>query len=201
MSIDLSIIIVNWNTRDYLRRCLASIQACPPNVAHEVIVVDNASVDGSADMVREEFSGVILIANDENQCYAEGNNQGIKVSTGAYVLLLNPDTEVTLGALDSILAFGRSHANAAAVGCRLIGPDGRVQRSCRSFPDPLGVLFEYTRLSRVFPSNKRIGAYRMTWFDYDHEAEVDQPMGSCLLLSRKAIEDVGMFDQDFPIFF
>lgn len=198
---DLSVIIVNWNTRDYLSACLHSIKANPPGCAHEVIVVDNASADGSADMVRERFPWVRLIANVGNEGYAEGNNAGIRESSGEYVLLLNPDTEVTPGSIDALLGFAGAHPDAAAVGCRLIGPDGNVQQSCRSFPDPLGILFEYTRLSRVFPKSRRFGSYRMTYFHYTHAAEVDQPMGSCLLLSRKSLDDVGMFDKEFPIFF
>ena len=198
---DLTIVIVNWRTKDYLRACLESVRAHPPAREFEIIVVDNGSADGSAEMVRESFDGVTLIENAENIGYAEGNNQGMRESRGEYILLLNPDTEVKPGALDALLKFARAHPDAAAVGCRLMGTDGKVQRSCRSFPYPLGVLFEYTKLSRLFPRSRFFGAYRMTYFDYAHEAEVDQPMGSCLLISRRAVEDVGMFDKDFPIFF
>lgn len=198
---DLSIIIVNWNTKRYLRACLESIRANPPSGEYEVIVVDNASDDDSAQMVRDCFDGVTLLANEHNAGYAEGNNQGILRSGGQHVLLLNPDTEVKPGALDTLLGFAKARPDAAAVGCRLVGPDGKVQQSCRSFPNPLGVLFEYTRLSYLFPNSRLLGGYRMTYFHYDREAEVDQPMGSCLLLNRKAVEDVGMFDKDFPIFF
>ena len=198
---NLSIVIVNWNTKDHLRRCLGSIRKNPPAGEFEVIVVDNASADSSAEMVRQQFGEVTLIGNAENAGYAEGNNQGIAASRGEYILLLNPDTELKPGALDTLLAFGRGRPEAAAVGCRLVGPDGKVQSSCRGFPNPLGVLFEYTKLSRLFPKSRLFGSYRMTFFGCDREAEVDQPMGSCLLLSRKAVEDVGMFDSDFPIFF
>ena len=199
---DLSIIIVNWNTRDYLHRCLESIRRNPPTDEFEVVVVDNASSDGSADMVRSRYGGeVTLIANDRNAGYAKGNNQGIEAARGEYILLLNPDTEVKTFALDNLLGFAKDHPEAAAVGCRLVGTDYQVQLSCRSFPYPLAILFEYTRLSRIFPWSRFFSAYRMTWFDHAHEMEVDQPMGSCLLLSRKAIEDIGVFDTDFPIFF
>lgn len=201
MLMDLSIIIVNWNTREFLSACLRSIEANPPACAYEVLVIDNASADGSAEMVRESFPRARLIANEKNLGYAEGNNRGFRESSGEYILLLNADVQVKAGALDALLRFGRDHSHAAAVGCRLVGLDGRVQRSCRSFPDPWGVLFEYAGLSRVFPGSRFFGRYRMTYFPYTREAEVDQPMGSCLLLSRQAIADVGKFDQDFPIFF
>lgn len=197
----LSIVIVNWNTRDYLRQCLTSIAENPTQAEYEVIVVDNASPDDSAGMVRAEFPDVQLIANTENRGYAEGNNQGTDVARGRCVLLLNPDVQVKPGALDALLDFTESHPDAAAVGCRLVGKDGRVQGSLRSFPEPWGVLFEYAKLSKLFPRNRRLASYRMTWFDYDREIEVDQPMGSCLLLSRQAIQDIGMFAEEFPIFF
>ena len=198
---DLSIVIVNWNTKKYLAACLGSIETNPPGCESEVIVIDNASTDGSAQMVRDCFEGLKLIENEANLGYAEGNNRGIRESSGEHVLLLNPDTEVKPGSLDALVNFAREHPDAAAVGCRLISPDGKVQQSVRGFPDPVGVLFEYTRLSRIFPKSRLFGRYRMTYFRYTREAEVDQPMGSCLLVSRKAIDDVGRFDEDFPIFF
>ena len=198
---DLSIIIVNWNTRSHLAACLDSIERHPPEGKFEVVVVDNDSSDDSAQMVRECFPEVTLIEQVKNVGYAEGNNRGIRASTGRLILLLNPDTEVKVGALDALIKFADEHPDAAAVGCRLVGSDGKVQRSCRSFPDPVGVLFEYTRLSYLFPKNRLFGRYRMTYFRYNQASEVDQPMGSCLLMSRKAIEEVGLFDQEFPIFF
>ena len=198
---DLSIVIVNWNTKDYLAACLRSIETCPPACEHELVVVDNGSRDGSAEMVREAFPRVKLIANERNLGYAEGNNQGIWATSGEFVLLLNPDAEVKPGSLDALLRFARGHSDAAAVGCRLVGLDGKVERSCRGFPDPWGVLFEYVGLSRIVPGSRLFGRYRMTYFRYAQAAEVDQPMGSCLLLRRQAIEDVGEFDEDFVIFF
>lgn len=197
----LSIAIVNWNTQNDLQRCLSSIYRHPPKAEFETIVVDNASPDGSAEMVRERFPQALLVANDRNAGYAEGNNRAMRMASGDYVLLLNPDTEVGPTTLDTLVAFGERHPDMAAVGCRLVGTDGRVQSSCRSFPDPRGVLFEYLRLSRLFPSSRLFGSYRMTYFDYAHEAEVDQPMASCLLLSRASIEDIGLIDEAFPVFF
>lgn len=198
---ELSIVIVNWNAKDYLRRCLDAIRETAVGIEYEVIVVDNDSEDGSADMVRSDYPWVHLIPSPDNVGYAEGNNLGIAESSGEYILLLNPDIELKERALAAMLRFAKAHEDAAAVGCRLIGPDGIVQKSCRSFPDPMGVFFEYTRLSRLFPRSKRIGSYRMTWFDHSYDLEVDQPMASCLLISRKAWDDVGGFDTVFPIFF
>jgi len=198
----LSVCIVNWNTRDYLRECLGSLCQYPPAGAEtEIIVVDNASEDGSTAMVEEKFSQVILLANADNRGYAEGNNQALQQATGDYLLLLNPDVVVHPESLTRALAFMAAHPDAGAMGCRLIGRDGETQRSLRSFPDPAPVLWEFLGLSRLFPQSRRFGAYRMTWFDYNRVLEVDQPMGSFLLLTRAAFEKVGLMDTQFPIFF
>ncbi|MHB1000915.1 MAG: glycosyltransferase family 2 protein [Armatimonadota bacterium] len=197
----LSIIIVNWNTKDLLRRCLQSIYENPATGDMEIIVVDNASGDESASMVRNEFGDVLLIANSENTGYAEGNNQGFKIAKSDNILLLNPDTEIRPCALDVMLSFLGAHPDAAAVAPKLVYPDGRPQSSCRGFPEPWSILFEYTKLSRIFPGSRTFGAYRMTWFDYSRESEVDQPMASCMLIPRKAVDDIGIFDAGFPIFF
>jgi GT2 family glycosyltransferase len=197
---ELSIAIVNWNTRDLLLDALESIFQSA-GVAPEVIVVDNASSDGSADAVRSRFPQVRLIANAVNAGYARGNNQAIEAACGGYVLLLNPDVVVPKSGLFRALDFMRAHPEAGALGVRQIHPDGRLQRSVRGFPTPAAVLWELLGFARLLPRSRRFGAYRMTWFTYDCEAEVDQPMGTFLLLSSKAITQIGMLDQAFPIFF
>ena len=197
----LSICIVNWNTREDLDECLESLDAAREGLDAEVIVVDNASEDGSADLVRERFGWVRLVSNEHNAGYARGNNQAIQASTGGFVLLLNPDTVMPPDGLRQLLAFAREHQDAGAVGCRLVYPDGRVQWSCRTFPTPDIILWEYLGLSRLFPRSPIFGKYKMSWWDYDDVREVDQPMGSCLLLRREALDEVGLMDEQFPIFF
>lgn len=197
----LSICIVNWNTRDLLRGCLASLDTYPPDEPWEAIVVDNASSDGSADMVRTEFPQVTLLANSENKGYAEGNNQALSQAQGDTLLLLNPDVVLHPQTLSASLAFLRTHPRCGALGCRLVGPDGETQRSVRGFPEPSPVLWEYLRLSRLFPRSRTFGAYRMTYFNYNHAAPVDQPMGTFLMIPRAAFDAVGLMDPQFPIFF
>jgi len=197
----LSICIVNWNTRDYLRGCLRSIAATAGDLAHEVIVVDNASADGSGGMVREEFPGVTLIANEENLKYARGNNQALEAAQGELKLLLNPDVVVLEGALQELIAAAGRHPRAGAVAPKLVNPDGSRQLSCRSFPDPEVILYETLGLSRLFSRSRRLGKYRMSWWGYDEERTVDQPMASALLLRSAALAEVGLFDEGFPIFF
>jgi len=197
----LSIAIVNWNASRFLVECLQSLQAHPPSVEHEIFVVDNASDDFDERDFRAKFPHVKLIVNPYNAGYARANNQAIEASRGEYVLLLNPDTRVTEHALDKLIAFMDSHPDAAACGPKLVRPDGSVERSVRSFPYPAAVAFEFTGLSRILPRSRVFGGYRMRWFSYDEEAEVDQPMGSCLMLRRTAVEQVGVLDESFPIFF
>ncbi|MDW8105332.1 MAG: glycosyltransferase family 2 protein [Armatimonadota bacterium] len=197
----LSILIVNWNTRELLRACLQSLRRYPLSEPMEVWVLDNASPDGSAEMVRTEFPEVHLVASERNLGYAAGNNLLLQQAQGEYLLLLNPDTEVTEGALDTAVRYLREHPDVAALGAKLVYPDGRVQRSVRGFPEPEAVMWEYLGLARLFPHSRRFGAYRMTWFTYDQIAEVDQPMGTFLMLSRCAVRAVGLMDERFPIFF
>ncbi len=197
----LSVCVVNWNTRDLLRACLQSLYRYPPSEPIEVIVVDNASADGSAAMVRAEFPQVVLIANSENLGYARGNNQAMQRAQGEFILLLNPDTEVFEDTLDNALAFMRAHPDAGAIGAKQLFPDGRVQPSVRGFPTPANLLFEVSGLARLFPKSRRLGGYRMRWFTYDAVAEVDQPMATFLMTRRAVIEQVGLMDEAFPLFF
>jgi GT2 family glycosyltransferase len=197
----LSISIVNWNTTQLLRALLESIRRNAPPFDYEIIVVDNASADFDAQQFASEFPDVRLIANTGNLGYARANNQALAVSKGEYVLLLNPDTEATENAIRNLVEFAVSHPDTAAVGGKLIRPGGSVDRSVRSFPYPGPIAWEFLGLSKLFQRSSTFGAYRMTWFGYDKPAEVDQPMGSCLLITRHAIEQIGMLDEDFPIFF
>lgn len=197
----LSAIIVNWNTSSLLEACIRSIEKFPPDCEHEVVVVDNASSDFDEAEFRGSFPNTVLIANSENTGYARGNNQGIERASGDYILLLNPDTQVTDGALRHLIEFMESHLEAAAAGPRLVRPDGSIDRSVRGFPYPGPIAWELLGLAKLFPRSRRFGAYRMSYFTYDEAVEVDQPMGSCLILRKSAIDDIGMLDEQFPIFF
>lgn len=197
----LSICIVNWNTRDLLRACLRSIETYPPDEPYEVIVVDNASTDGSAETVCREFPQVILLANSENRGYAGGNNQAMERARGEFILLLNPDTEMHPDTLRNAIQYLRTHPEVGAIGAKQVFPDGRVQPSLRGFPTPMSLFYELTGLAKLFPNSRRFGAYRMSWFHYDQEIEADQPMGTFLMVRRAVLEQVGLMDEQFPLFF
>ncbi|MCL5103525.1 MAG: glycosyltransferase family 2 protein [Armatimonadetes bacterium] len=200
-AVRLSIAIVNWNTTGLLSVLLASIRRNAPAFGYEVIVVDNASGDLDEALFLVEFPDVQLIRNDENLGYARGNNQAFAAARGDYILLLNPDTEVTEGAIGTLVGFMESHPDAAAAGAKLVRPDGGIDRSVRGFPYPGPIAWEYIGVSKIFPKSRIFGAYRMTYFNYDETAEVDQPMGSCLIISGRALTEVGVFDEQFPVFF
>ncbi|HEX8832659.1 MAG TPA: glycosyltransferase family 2 protein [Abditibacteriaceae bacterium] len=208
----LSILVVNWNTRDYLRACLHSLRETCAEIEHEVIVVDNASHDGSATMVRAEFPDVKLFASEENTGFARGNNLAYGMSRGEWVWLLNPDVEVQTGAPQKLIEFLQQHPRAGGVASALIDArDGKPQRSCRTFPVPAALWSEATRLAKFFPRSRRYGFYRMGWWNYRDTRRVEQPMASSFLLRRRAIEQITagstaekplyLFDEQFPIFF
>ncbi|MEN6305534.1 MAG: glycosyltransferase family 2 protein [Armatimonadia bacterium] len=167
----------------------------------ETIVVDNASADGSTDMVRTKHPWARLIANDDNLFYAAANNQALRATEAHYKLLLNPDIIVHPGSLQALLRFLDDHPQAGAVAPRLRGLEAEVQHTCRSFPDPDVVIYEALGLSRLFPHSRTFGKYRMTWWDYGDTRAVDQPMASAFLVRDEALQAVGLFDEQFPMFF
>jgi N-acetylglucosaminyl-diphospho-decaprenol L-rhamnosyltransferase len=198
---ELSIVVLSWNTRDLLASCLASLENASDRVRREVLVVDNASADGSADMVRERFPAVRLLRNARNEGYARGNNIGIAAARGSAVLLLNSDTEVHDGSLDRLVEFLRQHPAYGAVGAGLRNPDGSVQPCCMRFPTLLVPLFFDMNLDQRWPSNPVMRRYFMRDYDHRTSRDVDQPPGACLLLRREVLETVGVFDEELWLYF
>lgn len=194
---DLSIIIVNWNTRELLRACLQSLERCPVRVdrVSEVIVIDNGSTDGSAEMVVEDFPRVRLIANQTNTGFVHANNQGLEWARGDYVLLLNSDTEVQAGSLDCLLDFAAATPRAGIVGPRLVNPDGSHQYSVRRFPGLWDQLVILTKLHNFFP--QLIAGYLQERRDWSQPQLVDQVMGACFLIRRAVIGQIGGLDSRF----
>ncbi len=196
----LSIIIVSWNTRDLLARCLEAVERSNVRTFErlnvETFVVDNASTDGSAAMVRERFPWVRLIENAENVGFARANNQAIRQSTGRYVLLLNPDTEVQSGALEALLRFMEAQPQAAAAGARLLNPDGTLQPSCHPFPTLGRELWRLFHLDALRP----YALYDMARWDLAGPREVDSVQGACMILRREALVQVGLLDEGYFIY-
>jgi hypothetical protein len=199
--IDLTVVIVNWNVRDLLRRCLQSIEAeasqAVGGFALEIVVVDNASTDGSVEMVRAEFPHVRLIANDKNRGFTVANNQGLALGQGRYLLLLNPDTEVTGGALATMVRSMDGHPEIGALGPQLRYPDGSLQSSRRRFPTFATALVESTVVQEWWGDNRVLRRYYMADTPDDAIQSVDWLVGACLLVRRQAYEQVGGLDEDF----
>ncbi|MDQ2986451.1 MAG: glycosyltransferase family 2 protein [Armatimonadota bacterium] len=196
----LTIVIVNWKTCEHLRRCLSSLKTHGLGEEMQVVVVDNASGDGSVEMVRDEFPSVRLIALDRNVGYAEGNNRGFEAATGEFVLTLNPDVEFFDDSLRIAVDEMRRCADVGAMGIRLVDPDGATtQASLRSFPRPRAIVPEMLGLAKLLPGV--FGQYRMRVFDYGKSQEVEQPMGTFVLYRRAVLDKVGVMDEQFPIFF
>ena len=200
VAVDVSIIVVNWNTLALLRDCLRSIEEQTTGLLYEVIVVDNGSVDGSPEMVESEFPRVCLIRNQENWGFAAANNQGIQIARGEFVLLLNSDTRVLDHALVRAVAFARAHADTAVVGCRTLLPDGSIQHNCYLFPSLLNLALSLSRLSAAFPRNRFFGRARLTWWDYDTPREVDVVAGCFMLVRRAALDQVGEMSERFYMY-
>jgi len=198
--VDVSIIIVSWNTKDKLNDCLISIYRQAPKLTYEVIVVDNASGDGSAEMVKREFPEAILLQNDENRGFAAANNIGMAVAQGRYVLLLNSDTIVLDNAIGQAISFADLHPESAVVGCKVLNPDGTLQRTCFMFPSLLNMLLSSTYLYKLFPRSKFFGREQMTWWDRDDVREVDVVTGCFMLVRREAIEQIGLLDERFFLY-
>ena len=195
--LDVSIIIVNWNTRDLLENCLTSVMQQYKNVDFEVIVIDNASTDGSAQQVKGRFPKVILVENRENRGFATANNQGMKIAKGRYIFLLNSDTVILDRTIENMVRFADAHPDTAVVGCKVLNPDGTLQPTCFMFPSLLNIALLVTYLYKLFPRSRFFGREHMTWWDRNDDREVDVVTGCCMLVRREAIQQVGMMDDRF----
>ncbi len=193
--VDLTIVIVSWNVRDLLRRCLQSITLEGSTV--EIVVVDNASGDESPVMVRTEFPQVRLIANTENRGFTAANNQGLASSQGRYLLLLNPDTELVSDALATMLDYMEAHPQVGALGPKLLYPDGSQQPSRRRFPTLTTALVESTVVQEWWTDNRTLRRYYMADTPDDAIQPVDWVVGACLLIRREAYRKVGGLDEGF----
>ncbi len=194
---DISIIIVNWNTKDLLERCLNCVTATAGAVSYELIVVDNASIDGSTDMLRAQYPQVRLVENSQNIGFARANNQGLAIARGRYYLLLNSDAFVNPGAIPAMVKFMDRQADAGACGCRLYYEDGGLQRSAYSFTTLWTELWQTLWLDRLFPRSKIFGKYHLTYWNMDDTRQVDSIMGAVMLLRAEAICQVGTLDDRY----
>jgi N-acetylglucosaminyl-diphospho-decaprenol L-rhamnosyltransferase len=201
MTPDVSVIIVNFNTRELLEACLESLYRESGSVAMEVFVVDNGSSDGSAEMIRRRFPETRLVLNTTNEGFARPNNAAIRRSAGRYLFLLNSDTVVLPGAIGALVAFLDGHPGAGACGPRLRYPDGRQQHSVRGFPTIFTHFCDMLFLDRLFPRSRFVGRGEMRYFNYDLTQEVDHITAAAFLVRRKVVDRVGDLDEHFAIYY
>ena len=197
----ISIIIINWNTKNQLSDCLKSIYKEKGDLDVEIFVVDNNSSDGSVGMINNDFPNINLIANQENVGFASANNQALRESKGNYILLLNPDTIILPGALKNTITYFENKDNAGIVGCKLLNSDSSIQPSCRRFPSLSSQLLIMLKLHHVFKNAKSLKKYYMSDFDYMENREVDQVMGAFFMVNRNVINKVGLLDEKYWLWF
>ncbi len=193
--LDVSIIIISWNTKKLLRNCLNSIyNTVSDGLSYEVIVIDNASTDSSAEMVEEEFSQVRLGKNIENVGFARANNQAVEIAEGEYILLLNSDTIVLDATLNKMISFMNEHPDVAVVGCRLLNEDRSPQPSFGYFPTLWTVSMQMFFLDRIYPKLKTLIVKNPSPYS---SQEVDWVTGACFILRREALRDMQLFDPNY----
>ncbi len=195
--IDISFIVVSWNAREYLLKCLVSIPETVENCTYEIIVVDNDSADGSPEAVEEGWPKVRLIRTGANLGFARGNNVGIRESTGRFLCLINSDVVLLPGCIDHLHQFMRDNPMAGMAGPRVLNGDGSLQPSCRRFPSLFRSLCSALGLSSLNPGSSLFGGTFMTWWDHDDCRTVDAISGCFMFLQRQAVEQVGLLDEDF----
>lgn len=194
----LSVVFLSYNTRDLTRQALNSVLAAAEGLEAEIFVVDNASADGSADMVAEEFPQVKLVCNEANVGFSAGNNVALRQVTGEYALLINTDTIVRRDALHAMVDFLDAHPEAGACGCKILDPDGTLQLdSRRGFPTPLAAFCKMSGLSRLFPKHPLMARYHLTHLDPEQTAEIEVLSGSCMMVRKAAMDQVGLLDEDY----
>jgi GT2 family glycosyltransferase len=214
---DLSISIVNTDNRILLEQCLESIRDTVRQVSYEVFVVDNCSTDGSAEMVETRFPGVRVIRNEQRSPSAAESRRGLGISgrlgypashnralaqcAGRYALVLNEDMVMLSGTLDTMVAFMDAHPDAGMLGCRLLNPDGSLQPSCRSFPNLWIMLLRSLYLDKLLPRSRWAGANYMSYWNHDTVRQVDVIKGCCMLVRRAVMDQVGLMDERFFIYY
>jgi N-acetylglucosaminyl-diphospho-decaprenol L-rhamnosyltransferase len=196
MPADLAVVVVNHNAGAFLHRCMESVRVAAGDIRTEVVVIDNASTDGSGDRIAETHPEARLIRNGGNRGFAAAANQGIRATSASFILLLNPDAEIVGGTLAAVVKVARERPRAAAVGVLVRNPDGSIQPSARRVPR-LGEALGHAFLGPLWPENRFTRSYTMAAWDRASERAVEWVSGSAMLLRREALEQVGLFDQGY----
>lgn len=195
---DLSIIIVNYNTRQLTLDCLQSVYRSQGSYTYEAIVIDNASTDDSVSRIQAEYPQAQLISNDDNVGFSRANNQGIRIAKGRYILLLNSDTIVEPLTLNTMITFMDTHPDCGASGCKVVLPDGSLDKACRrGFPTPSASFYYAFGIAKLFPTKPRFNQYQLGYLSPDETYPIDCLVGAFMMVRREAIDQVGMLDEEF----
>lgn len=197
----ISVVVISYNGIEFIDDCLSTTVSSLAGTASEVIVIDNASSDGTVELIKNKYPQMMLIQNENNLGFARAVNQGFEQAAGEYILILNQDTKIIGDAISRLADRMEYNQAIGTIGPKFVGFDGRLQKSIRAFPQYRDLFFEFTGLSYVFPKSKIFGNWKMGWFDHLTEMEVDQPMGAALMIRRQMLDRVGGFDESFGIFF
>ncbi len=203
-SVQLSLIIVTYNSAEEIETCLTSLKEATKQFSTQVILIDNASQDETRNIVENissMFSNIQLILNSENRGFTKSVNQGLRLSDGEHILLLNPDTILPENTFTTLLPMFKKHPNTGIVSPQFLNADGSIQPSCRRFPRRRDVFFHFMGLHLLFPQSPIYNGWKMGDFDHREESFVDQPQGAFLLVKREAYQQVGFLDESFPMFF
>ncbi|MBN1250985.1 MAG: glycosyltransferase [Bacteroidales bacterium] len=195
---ELSVIIVNYNVKEFLEQCIYSVKKASKNIKTEIFVVDNSSVDGSIEMIGNLFPEINLIINDKNLGFGTACNQAIKISKGNHILILNPDTIVSENSFDVCIDFMNKNQNAGAIGVKMINGKGKfLPESKRALPTPSSAFFKIFGFSALFPSSKLFGKYQLKYLDENQIHEIEVLSGAFMFIKREALEKSGLFDEKF----
>ncbi|MCL5113979.1 MAG: glycosyltransferase family 2 protein [Patescibacteria group bacterium] len=196
--IDLSIVIVSYNAREFLLNCLLSIKKSVGNLKHEVIVVDNDSSDRSSEMVKNKFPSAVLIESKRNLGFSKANNLGVKKTKGKYILFLNPDTLLRDDVLDKMVKFMDNHKSVGVSTCKLVMPNGKLDDAChRGFPTPWNAFCYFSGLSKIFSHSRIFSGYNLGFLDLSKTHEIDACAGAFMLVRREAGEEISWWDEDY----
>lgn len=217
---DVSIVILNYKQRGLVKQCIKGIVVAQPQLAYEIIVVDNASHDGTLEMAKKLFEvspdipqpvllilprqiipPILTIQTGSNDGFAVGNNAGIKQASGKYVMIMNADIAVVPGAIEQMFLYMESHGDIGILGPKLINPDGTVQSSCRRYPHFLTPFYRRTFFGQLPFARKELDRYLMADFDHEKTVDVDWFFGACLFVRKSVFEKIGLFDERFFMYF
>ena len=198
----LSVIIVSYNVKDYIKQCIRSIyKSNLDNDLLEVIVIDNDSYDGTVQDIQSSFPNISIIENKTNKGFAKAVNVGIKQSNGDFICLLNPDVIIKDNTFSTLIEYLESNKNTGCIGPKVLNVDGTVQHSCkRSFPTPLNAIFRLFSIDKIFPKSKIFGKYNLTYLDVNKIHKVDAISGAFMMFNKKIVTEIGLLDENFFMF-